>query len=71
MKTTFALAVARMFLLIAPAMTAFAASQTNQVRFRYIPPKNPAHQWVYKGLKERRVLEKLQELLSPLDFSGS
>lgn len=60
-----AFAVASMFLVIATTMTAFAASQTNQVSFRYVPPKNPAHQRVYKRLKERRVLEKLQEFLSP------
>jgi hypothetical protein len=65
MKTAFALAVASMFLVIATAMTAFAASQTNQISFRYVPPKNPAHRTVYKGLKERRVFEKLQKLLSP------
>jgi hypothetical protein len=65
MKATLALAVAAIFLVTATAMTAFAASQTNQVSFRYVPPKNPAHQRVYKDLKERRTLEKLQEFLSP------
>jgi hypothetical protein len=31
----------------------------------YVPPTNPAHQTLYQRLKERRVLEKLQEVFSP------
>jgi len=65
MKTTLALAVAGMLLVTATAMKAFAASKTNQISISYALPKNPAHQATYKDLKERRVLEKLQEFLSP------
>ncbi len=65
MKTALALAVVGMFLVTATAMTAFAASKASQISIRYVPPKNPAHQPIYKDLKERRALEKLQEFLSP------
>jgi hypothetical protein len=65
MKTAVALAVAGMFFVAATAMTAFAASKTNQVSVSLVPPKNPAHQPIYEELKERRVREKLQEFLSP------
>ncbi len=65
MKTALALAIAGMFLVTATAMTAFAASKASQISIRYVPPKNPAHQPIYKDLKERRALEKLQEFLSP------
>jgi hypothetical protein len=66
MKTTLALAVAGMILVTAMAMTAFAASKTNRVSVRYVPPKNPAHQEIYTELKQRGALEKLQKLLSPV-----
>ena len=65
MKTILSLAVAGMLLVTPTAMTAFAASKTNRVSVRYVLPKNPAHQPIYKDLKERRALEKLQEFLSP------
>ena len=65
MKTALVLAIAGVLLVTATAMTAFAASKTNRVSIRYVPPKNPAHQPIYKDLKDRRALEKLQEFLSP------
>jgi hypothetical protein len=67
MKTALALAVAGILLVTATVMTmpAFAASKTNRVSISYVLPKNPAHQRIYKRLKEHRVLEKLQKLLSP------
>jgi hypothetical protein len=37
----------------------------DQLRGEYVPPKNPAHQHTYNRLKERRVLERLSEFLSP------
>ena len=40
--------------------------RADQVRVEYVTPTNPAHQSVYKLLKENRVLEKLQEVLMPL-----
>jgi len=66
MKTSMTLAVASTILLTAMVTTAFAASKTNRVSVRYVPPKNPAHQQIYTDLKQRGALEKLQKLLSPI-----
>jgi hypothetical protein len=41
---------------------------TNQFDYIYEAPKNPAHQPIYESLKKARVLEKLQEILSPIRF---
>ncbi len=65
MKTALALAAAGVVLVTATATTAFAAAKANRVSVSYVPPKNPAHQRIYERLKERRVLEKLQEFVSP------
>jgi hypothetical protein len=65
MKTALALAVAAVVLVTATATTAIAASKSNTVTISYVPPKNPAHQPIYDGLKERRPLEKLQQFLAP------
>ena len=65
MKTALAAAAAGVVLVTATATTAFAAPKTNQVSISYAVPKNPAHQPIYERLKERRVLEKLQEFLGP------
>ena len=40
--------------------------KTNQFDIMYVEPKNPAHKPIYDRLKEKHVLEKLQEFLSPL-----
>jgi len=66
MKTALTIAVAGMILITAMAMPAFAASKTNRVSVRYVPPKNPTHQGIYTDLKQRGALEKLQKLLSPV-----
>jgi len=50
------------------ATSAFAASKTNRVNIRYVPPENPAHQQIYEEVKQRGALEKLQRLLSPFRF---
>jgi hypothetical protein len=56
-------------------MLAFAIPQTpahaaearpNRMQVEYVPPTNPDHQALYERLKERRALEKLQEIFSPL-----
>jgi hypothetical protein len=47
----------------APAIAADA--QPNRMRVEYVPPTNPAHQELYELLKQRRALEKLQEIFSP------
>ena len=43
-----------------------AEAHPNRMRVDYVPPTNPAHQALYERLKERRALEKLQEIFSPL-----
>jgi hypothetical protein len=35
------------------------------LRVEYVPPTNPAHQALYDMLRQRRALEKLQEIFSP------
>jgi hypothetical protein len=40
--------------------------QPNRICVEYVPPKDPAHQMLYDTLKERRVLESLQKIFSPL-----
>jgi Putative metallopeptidase len=43
-----------------------ARLKANRVVGAYVAPKNPAHQPLYNRLKERRVLERLAQFLSPL-----
>ena len=43
-----------------------AKLKTNQVRYLYAEPTNPAHRPIYDRLKELRVLERLSEFLAPL-----
>lgn len=66
MKNILVLTVCGLILVSALSMTAFAASKTNRISIRYVPPKNPIHQKIYKELKHRGTLERLQEFLSPL-----
>jgi len=66
MKTTFTLTVAVLVLVAAMATPVFGASKTNRVSVHYVPPKNPTHQEIYTNLKQRRALEKLQRILSPI-----
>ena len=40
--------------------------RSNRIQISYVPPKNPAHESVFRLLKERQVLEKFKEFLSPL-----
>jgi len=40
--------------------------RADRIQVAYLPPKDPAHQAVYTLLKERRVLERFKEFLSPL-----
>jgi len=42
-----------------------AEPEPRRIRIEYVLPKNPDHQVVYDLLKERRALEKLQEIFSP------
>ena len=51
---------------LVPATAANAApAQTNAIEIAYVPPKDRVHQSIYERLKDRRVLERLQQLLSP------
>ena len=50
--------------LYAPEAAASEA-EPNRIKAEYYPPKNPAHQPIYDMLREKRALEKLQEVFSP------
>jgi Putative metallopeptidase len=49
---------------IAPAAAA-ADAQAGRIQIEYQQPGNPAHQPLYELIKQRRVLEKLQEIFGP------
>ena len=50
-----------------PAMARKATNlQPNRIEISYVPPKNAAHQEIYRLIKERQVLEKFRAFLSPL-----
>ena len=55
-------------LLIIPVNLAIADTQSKRIGIEYELPKDPAHQPIYEMLKERRVLEKLQEIFSPFQL---
>ena len=55
-------------LLVVPVKLAIADAQSKRIGIEYELPKNPAHQSLYEMLKERRVLEKLQEIFSPFQL---
>src|SRR5262245_57283201 len=40
-------------------------ARPNRILFEYVPPKNPQLAPVYKQIKERGALEKVQQLFSP------
>jgi hypothetical protein len=40
--------------------------RADRILFTYEPPKNPEHEEVFRLLKERQVLEKFKQFLSPL-----
>ena len=42
-----------------------APAEPGRVRVEYVPPSNPEHQGLYAFLKERRALERFQEIFSP------
>ena len=42
-----------------------APARADRVSVSYVPPKDPAHQTIYRRLQDVRFLEKLQEFLSP------
>jgi hypothetical protein len=40
--------------------------QSNRIHIEYLPPDNPAHRHLYQRVRERRALEQVQEIFSPL-----
>jgi hypothetical protein len=40
--------------------------RADRIQISYVPPKNPAHEPVFRLLKERQLLERFKEFLSPL-----
>jgi hypothetical protein len=64
-------------LAVSIAMTALAAipasadeARPNRIHIEYVPPKSPENQRLYEALKERRALEKMQEIFSPFRLSN-
>ena len=51
-----------------PVSSSVADTQSKRIAVEYALPKNPAHQSLYEMLRERRVLEKLQEIFSPFQL---
>jgi hypothetical protein len=47
-------------------MEAAPRARADQVRITYEPPKNPAHQRIYRTMQERKVLERFQAFFSML-----
>ena len=45
---------------------AASKSKSNQIKYEYVPPKDPAHQPILDQMRQGRALEHLQELLSPI-----
>ena len=43
-----------------------ATLRTNQIEIEYSAPKNTAHEHIYRLMRERKVLERFKEYLSPL-----
>ena len=62
MKTSLALGAAFM---LSGIINVHAAPETYHEEISYETPENPAHLKIYEDLKEIRVLERLQEFLSP------
>ena len=53
-------------LALGPAGAQTPAAKTNQIAIAYVTPKDPAHRPLQQLLQQRRALETLQELLSPI-----
>jgi hypothetical protein len=53
-------------LLSGPASARKSNLQADRILFTYEPPKNPEHETVFRLLKDRQVLEKFKQFLSPL-----
>jgi hypothetical protein len=64
-KTILTLLVSGLFAILLPATLASAAAKTDQIVISYQKPQNPAHKAIYEDAKNRKVLERLKEFLSP------
>lgn len=64
-RAALALAVLSSMLSSVPAESA-PRGRANQVRIDYVAPTNPDFQKIYQAMKDARVLEALQQFLSPL-----
>ncbi|PWT87552.1 MAG: hypothetical protein C5B56_10215 [Proteobacteria bacterium] len=65
-----ALALLSATALLASASAVLAQDASpKRIKIEYIPPKNPAFQPIYDQLKERRVLEQVQEIFSPVKLT--
>lgn len=51
--------------LLGPPFPASANDAPNRIKIEYVTPQNPEQQPIYRLLKERHVLEKIQEVFSP------
>jgi hypothetical protein len=63
-----ALVTAAICIVLMPARATTAAAapaRPNRISVSYVAPKNPAHQPIYRKLREARFLEKLKQFLSP------
>ncbi|MGA8050760.1 MAG: DUF4344 domain-containing metallopeptidase [Burkholderiales bacterium] len=65
MRISFLAVCALMFTLNATAATKLAPGRPGKVTIEYVPPIDPKHEALYKLLKERKVLEQMQMVLSP------
>jgi len=67
MKTLFVLLIAVAASVFSdPALARKSDLRADRIQFSYVPPKNPEHETVFRLLKERQVLEKFKQFLSPL-----
>ena len=67
MKTLFVLLIAVGASVFSdPALARKSDLRADRIQFSYVPPKNPEHETVFRLLKERQVLEKFKQFLSPL-----
>jgi len=72
MRPSLALSL-RLFALVASATCGLAPAMagemaTGRIQIEYVPPQNPKHQAIYALLKERRVLEKVQETFGAFEL---
>ncbi len=68
MKSFFVLLIAIGASLHSNSATAQKSSKlrSDRIQISYVAPKNPAHEPIFRLLKERQTLEKFKEFLSPL-----